>query len=200
MKKIFLLGYSKVGKDTISEYLQNDNYQRISFADELKNEYAMLNNIDVQILHTQGPEKEFHRGGLIELAENVKKTNMNFWLEKAFDNYYIDKSRQLLNPDSKLIITDCRRTNEIQWIKDYKKINNIILVHVERNERPIDNDSLTTRAIEMAYRQELVDYYIDNSGDNFERTKKVIDNLIFKKDISVTLTQKEILYNPCLEN
>lgn len=118
-KIIFLLGLSRSGKDTVGQMLADKGYTRVAFADSLKEEYAKTNGIDVSVLQIQGPEKEKHRGGLIELAEDRKKINPNHWLEAAFKPYLTEEG--FFKEGLKLVVTDFRRINEIEWILERKK-------------------------------------------------------------------------------
>ena len=70
---IFLLGEAGSGKDTVGKEFVKLGYTRVSFADAMKQQYADLNNIDVQDLQIQGLKKEIHRPKLIEFAENERK-------------------------------------------------------------------------------------------------------------------------------
>lgn len=117
---VFLLGTSKAGKDTIGNYMvEKYNFERVSFADVLKEEFAKLKDIDVKILHEQGPEKEFYRPELIEYAEAKRAINPTCWLEKAFEKF-LDNGN--FKEDYNLVITDCRRDAEIDWVADQKNI------------------------------------------------------------------------------
>jgi len=178
---IFLLGKSQVGKDTICEYLKKYNFKRIAFADELKKNYALINNIDEKILHIQGPEKEFHRGPLIEYAENEKAKNENVWLEKAFEKYF-NKETGLFDTKENLVISDCRRINEINWLEKFKDKNNIKLWYITRKTAPFDPDILTDIAIDKAFEltknKSFIDLIIEN--DELNDTYLKIDTFLEK--------------------
>ena len=121
---IFLLGCSQTGKDTVGQHLVNNyNYKRVSFADAVKEQYAKENGLDVRILHEQGPSKEKHRGGMIELAESARLDNPLCWLEKAFEPYMQDNG--LFKEDQRLVVTDCRRLQEIDWVYKWKAIKQL---------------------------------------------------------------------------
>lgn len=163
-KIIFLLGCSLSGKDTIGKMLVSKGYTRVSFADAVKQEYAEQNNLNVEVLHKQGPEKEKHRSGMIELAESKRAIDPLCWLKKAFEPFLDEKGE--FKEGLKLVITDCRRSSEIEWIQIQKQhiydLNTSIndptikhyldfkLIHVKR-PNTIDPDVLTHYTIGYAY-------------------------------------------------
>lgn len=181
---VFLLGESNVGKDTVGAVFIKHGYTRVSFADLVKEEYAQLHNIPLEQLHEPGEMKEKHRPGVIEYAEEKRKTNPYHWLEKAFEPYLNEDKR--FKPNLKLVITDCRRFPEIDWV--YCRKNEIYfegessnldikLFHI-RNPRTIDSDTLTHFAIGYAY------------GCNVDKDVAVIDGVIINDSTKEDLVDK----------
>lgn len=201
---IFLLGPSQAGKDTIGKLLVDKHeYIRVSFADAVKEEYASINNIDVKLLHIQGEEKEKHREGLIELAEGKRSIDPLCWLEKAFSPF--QDENKYFNEGLNLVVTDCRRASEIDWIDNYKdlisSVNNyvkstdspgfylnIFLVYID-NQKALKNDKdvLTHYCIGYAKGKELIDLTLDNNStledltQRIEKLNKLINSTIYSK-------------------
>lgn len=212
---VFLLGCSRSGKDTIGEHLVNKyNYKRVSFADAVKEEYAANQGIDVSILHTQGPEKEAHRAGMIEYAESERKKNPLCWLEKAFKPYMEDVKESMdsyaFKEDLNLVITDCRRIDEIDWVVYFKDLINhvrleleaegqtfepylnIELWYVQRQEaEDADTDVLTHKCIGYArgYHRAAIAYPVI---DCIISNNDTIEALSAKIDRKVEMPQEEI--------
>lgn len=208
MKKtniVFLLGLSLSGKDTIGKMFINKGYTRVSFADALKEEYAKRNNLDVNDLHKQGPIKEAHRAGMIELAETEKLSNPLIWFDKALEPYRNEDGsfQEGLN----LVITDCRRECEIDWLVGFKQTIKELEDQMSRNvpehirhyvnaklyivDRPgnVDNDGLThacigyARGIDVSLPHiNLLDARILNDGD-LEVLQRKIDNLFSLEEL-----------------
>ncbi len=178
---IFLLGESNVGKDTVGSIFIKHGYTRVSFADLVKEEYATLNSIPLEHLHEFGEMKEKHRPGIIQHAEAKRAIDPYYWLDKAFEPYLT--SDKNFKPNLKLVITDCRRFSEIDWI--YLKKNlalidpnfDIKLFHI-RNPRTIDTDTLTHFAIGYAY------------GCNVDPDITMIDGIIMNDSTKEDLVEK----------
>ena len=178
---VFLLGESNVGKDTVGAVFIKHGYTRVSFADLVKEEYSKLHNIPLEQLHEPGEMKEKHRPGLIEYAEAKRKINPYYWLEKAFEPF-VNKDLSF-KPNLKLVITDCRRFAEIDWVYAKKNLTlidpsfDIKLFHI-RNPRTVDSDVLTHFAIGYAY------------GCNVDPDITMIDGIIMNDSTREDLTNK----------
>lgn len=178
---VFLLGESNVGKDTVGAVFIKHGYTRVSFADLVKEEYAKLHDIPLEQLHEPGEMKEKHRPGVIEYAEAKRKTNPYYWLEKAFEPYL--NSDKSFKSNLKLVITDCRRFPEVDWVYVNKLLAlvkpdyDIKLFHI-RNPRTIDTDTLTHFAIGYAY------------GCNVDNDVSVIDGIILNDSTKEDLVDK----------
>lgn len=209
-----LLGCSRSGKDTVGKYLVDKyKYTRVSFADAVKEEYAAKVGIDVSVLHTQGPEKESHRAGLIEFAEGERKKNPLCWLERAFKPHMEDIKESMdsyaFKEGLNLVVTDCRRTDEIDWVAYFKDLINHVrlemlaeghqlelyinleLWYVNRSEAELtDTDVLTHKCIGYArgYHRAagypVIDCIINNDD--------TLEALYSKVDRKVELPQEEL--------
>jgi hypothetical protein len=172
----FLLGYAGVGKDTVGEIFVKHGYTRVAFADLVKQEYATLNNLDYNKLQTDREYKETHRLGIIEYAESFRKKDPNYWINKAFEPY-IDPLINNFKEGLKLVITDCRRSGEIDWVLNQKQyidsLNeqhssirhyvNITLIQII-NPNIIDPDTITHYTIGYAHGiQQMYPNFIDAS-------------------------------------
>lgn len=118
---IFLLGEAGSGKDTIGEFFINKGYTRVAFGDAAKEEFAKINLIPLQTLHIQGPTKELYRYELIKYAEAKRNEDPLYWIKKAITPF-LDENNNI-KEGLKLVFTDIRRVSEIDWIYDFKKIN-----------------------------------------------------------------------------
>ena len=155
-KIIFLLGEAGSGKDTTGEHFVSKGYTRVSFADALKEEYALQAGIPVEVLHIQGPEKELHRPKLIEYAEAARKKDPLIWLNKAFKKYQNEDGS--FKEDLKLVVTDFRRSDEVDWYYQMRsKVNNVELrmFYINRPDTG-DKDVLTHYTIGKVYGVNLI--------------------------------------------
>lgn len=150
---VFLVGCAGSGKDTVGKCFKEMGFTRVSFGDTLKKEYALQNGIDVSILHEQGPLKEFHRPGLIKLAEDARAIDELIWVNKAFKPHLEPEGRfhNQFKEGLKLVVTDARRIGDIEWAFRAKE-NPLLDIKLFIVNRPgiIDNDALTHEAIGYA--------------------------------------------------
>lgn len=189
---LFLLGEAGSGKDTAGGILVN-NYEfiRVSFADAVKDDVARMHKIDVQDLHRQGPIKEQYRGAMIGHAEAERAKDPLCWLKKAFEKYFNEDGH--FKKGLKLVITDCRRDAEINWMYNAKTqieewnanqessqhYLRPILFLIERKEKAKDPDVLThycigyAKGINKASNIKLIDGTIQNSGTIEELSTKI---------------------------
>jgi hypothetical protein len=188
-KIIFLLGEARVGKDTVGAEFVNHGYSRVAFADAVRLEYSKLNNVPIEHLMNQGPEKEKHRPGIITLAERERAIDPEVWINKAFEPFI---ENGVFKPETKLVVTDMRRISEVLWYIERKKeaffINHNIdfgLFHVTRKGIE-DTDHLTHYAIGYAKGYSsatayiggpLIDGTIENNVST-EELKRKVQNII----------------------
>ena len=193
-KICFLLGYSKAGKDEVAEVFKSNGFTRVGFADKVKSELAEKLGIDVKVLHEQGSEKEALRPKMIEYAESERAKDPLVWLKKALQTYEGPDGK--LKRGLKLVISDCRRIDEIYWLHDIKNYiksikdsgqQDYLEVSLFLVERPgaalADDDILTHDAISYAQginrmQPKFIDGVINNNEDLAvlrEKTNKLID-------------------------
>lgn len=146
MKKIIgITGLKGSGKDTIGDIIcKNFDFQKVAFADKLKDIVSVLFDWDRKMLSGFTPEdraireqpdefwskkfeKEFTpRMALQKIGTEVMRNN----LDKSIWVYCLE--RKLINENSNFVITDVRFRNEIEMIK---RLGGTI-IRVERGERP----------------------------------------------------------------
>lgn len=178
---VFLCGLSRSGKDTVGEEFIKNGYTRVAFGDAVKEEYARLHNIDIKDLHIQGPIKEAHRQGIIDLAETQRAIDPFFWINKAIEPY-LDEDKKI-KPGLKLVFTDVRRKSEVDFIyffrsanADYYIISKVFLIN---NPTVIDPDTLTHNCIgyleglDKASPYKVIDAIILNNGTKEDLSIKV---------------------------
>lgn len=137
-KKILigLMGYARSGKDTIAKSLtERLGFKRLSFADimkedlndffktqvweDLKSKNINLDFEQIDFLNPQTAEiKEILRPYMIWFGEKMKEINgPHHWTNRAFS--------KIEENDQKLVITDVRRTNELQIFKNNKEFQKV---------------------------------------------------------------------------
>lgn len=146
MKKIIgITGLKGSGKDTIGDIIcKNFDFQKVAFADKLKDIVSVLFDWDRKMLSGFTPEdraireqpdefwskkfeKEFTpRMALQKIGTEVMRNN----LDKSIWVYCLE--RKLINEDGNFVITDVRFRNEIEMIR---RLGGTI-IRVERGDRP----------------------------------------------------------------
>lgn len=101
---IGLSGYARSGKDTAAQALIDRGWERVAFADALKNVY-----------HDTVPEadsrpKEENRPGYQALGESMR--------ENAGDSVWVDAAFRNVQPGGRYVLTDVRYRNEAEKIKE----------------------------------------------------------------------------------
>jgi dephospho-CoA kinase len=167
---VILCGWRGSGKDTVAEYLvKNNNYMRLAFADELKqelsNKYSIplfyFNDRTLKEKKLPGIEKS-PRELCIEYGENIKKIIPEYWVNKV-----IQKINKKMKEDqnSKFVISDCRFPIELLTLKgNYDCVS----YWIDRFEKPPSQD-LTELSIEKKF----CDYVIKNNKTKEELYKEI---------------------------
>lgn len=146
MKKIIgITGLKGSGKDTIGDIIcKNFDFQKVAFADKLKDVVSVLFDWDRKMLSGFTPEdraireqpdefwsKKFEKDFTPRLALQLMGTEvMRNNLDKNIWVYCLE--RKLINEDGNFVITDVRFRNEIEMIR---RLGGSI-IRVERGERP----------------------------------------------------------------
>lgn len=103
-----ICGYSKVGKDTLCESLQN--YERHAFADVLKQQVTvMLKQIGIEV-DLWGEDKEDWRDMLVFWGRKMRSRDRDYWVKQLY---------MRIGPDveKRICITDLRYVNELRWVQ-----------------------------------------------------------------------------------
>jgi hypothetical protein len=185
------MGFQNTGKDTVAEMLIKMSYgkiKRVRFADALKTECYPLMEIDPKEYDPENDDREWkdaHRKEIIRYGEGQKmKHGMNYWVERALDPHLLPENVEGYEyPD--LIVTDCRRTEEVMWFKKFKlnkspkykhlwELYEPLLIAVHREGAEKDSDYLTHIAIEYAAETRAYHKFIKNYGsvEDLERMVK----------------------------
>ena len=105
---IGIAGYSKVGKDTLCERLQN--YERHAFADVLKQQVTtMLKQVGIEV-DLWGEDKEKWRDMLVFWGRKMRSIDIDYWVKQLY-------MRTGQDTEKRICITDVRYPNEVRWIK-----------------------------------------------------------------------------------
>jgi hypothetical protein len=184
-KLIFLMGYANTGKDTVFQLLQKISLEpvlRVSFADALKTEcYPVLKGKPYTLETDDREWKEANRDGIIQYGEGQKhKFGMYYWLERALNPVLLEEDfSDMADRDlPHIVVTDCRRTEEVMWFKEFKLFGKdnvrqiydpiMFVVHREGAEKD-DQDYLTHVALKYAAETRTFDKMIKN----YETVKKL---------------------------
>jgi hypothetical protein len=176
-KLIFLMGYTNVGKDTVADLIKKvsiEPVESVAFADAVKTEcYPALGKEYTP--ETDDREwREAHRSEIIAYGEGQKREHgMFYWVEKALNPILLEKDLSTAKEKDlpHIIVTDCRRVEEVMWYKTFKmrgaaKVRNIYdpvlyVVHREGAEKE-DKDYLTHVALQYAAETRAFDKMIKN--------------------------------------
>lgn len=170
-----ICGYSKVGKDTLCEMLQN--YERHAFADVLKQQVTtMLKQIGIEA-DLWGEDKEDWRDMLVFWGRKMRSRDRDYWVKQLYRRIGPDD-------DKRVCITDVRYVNEVRWIQKqggliigierpgYGPANeeegmSIREIRIQHSEIPwIVNDG-TPRDMEVAARNIIKDCYSSRRPGGF---------------------------------
>jgi len=165
MKKIICLsGKQYSGKDALAKIMLQDmpDFKRMAIADAIKAEFARRNNLTTSFIEEN---KGKYRTGLIELGNEGRKIDPDFWLNKIIDAPH------------NVIVTDLRLIHEA----DVFKKAGAILIRVEapfetRSKRGIITNAKDSTEVELDNYTGF-DYIINNDKD-FEALKTEAKKLL----------------------
>ncbi len=178
-----LLGYSKAGKDEAGKALLDEGFKRYAFGDEVKIELAAELGIPVEDLHNHNKEK--YRDQMVAYGEGKRKENKNYWIDRLRDKIMED-----VKAGVNVVITDIRRVSEIDFIEQLKWMSGngldaeVSLVHIDRPEAELDNDTASNYAMNYAKRYNKIDITIVNKYSSeilYSIMKYELNTKIFKK-------------------
>jgi len=176
-KLIFIMGYANTGKDTFYKLLKGISREpvvRVSFADALKTECYPTLGKEYTPETDNRKWKDDHRTEIINYGEGQKhKHGMYYWIERALNPVLFRKDFSKLKPSEfpHIVVTDCRRTEEVMWFKEFKMFGEphfraiydpIIFVMHRKNAEKNDRDYLTDVALMYAAETRVFDQMIKN--------------------------------------
>ena len=170
MKNIICLsGKQYSGKDTAAEMLLKEfkDFKRIGIADAIKIEFGRRNNLTYKEIELN---KGIYRSGLIELGNEGRKINPDFWLDKIIES------------NSNVIVPDVRLIHEAEVFKKAGAILIRVTASAEiRNKRGIvtNKEDLTETELDN---YGGFDYYLDNNGSLEELKENIMPLILFIKN------------------
>ena len=111
---IGLCGFKRSGKDTIAGVLVVEaGYTRLAFADPIKGELAAegVQQPPDDQKEVPGPDGVSYRDKLIARGEGRRSVDPDHWVKK------LAAEVDALPPDTNIVIADCRRANEMEWVR-----------------------------------------------------------------------------------
>jgi len=156
-------GFSKAGKDTIAkELIQKMNFERISFADKPKQILCKILNKNFEkfeeIKDTKFEDKTY-RECLIDLAEEIKKIDKNFWVK-----FLINNLKDISNKN--YVLTDLRFYHELNYLRENLK-ENVKFIKIIGGER-INEDLIQDKEFDLI---------LDNSEKKEENIEKFVKKI-----------------------
>lgn len=188
---IGLSGIQGAGKDTVGEILINEyGFVKLSFAGALKDAISALFGWPRDMLEGATEESRVWRETVNEYW--AEKTNIpDFTPRKALQYIGTDLLRNQLckdiwaciveskitemlkfNPNTNIVITDCRFTNEFVILK---KFDSTRIVKIERNN--LNQTNIPTHSSETEWTDYPFDIILPNNG-SIEDLKKLIKEVI----------------------
>ena len=190
---ILVSGFSKSGKDLLSDYLVTKfNFAKLAIASDLKKTTSNKYDFDYRLTSTQD--------GKCTIVPNAGKTVRQLLIDEAYiqkqtygNNTFIANTVNEINKmdftsrckkeeQKNIAISDFRFRNEFEYITNYMKLSNLIntkvlTIRINRFKKsPVNSDT------EIQLNNFSFDYVIDNTGTIPEFYSK-IDDVI--KDIKL---------------
>ena len=178
-KLVGVAGKKGSGKDTIGAYLvERYGFQRMSFADSLKEACAQLFDFDDEQLY--GDEKETpdpRWGGVTPrkvlqlVGTELLKIQLNNLIPELGGNIF-SKRVELGLPNLEIfsvVITDVRFEDEVDMIRR----NGGIIVQVVRPTPPSGDPTLSSHSSEVGLSPEQIDLVIENDGSLRDLYRKI---------------------------
>lgn len=195
MQIIGLVGNKGVGKDTVAKYFIDEEYNKVAFADTLKESLKVLFNWDDELYDQKKKEMEDEKWGVSPrtmlqllgtdfLRNYCKKyldTSIVYKGGKETFSYHIKKLfldiREDIEKGKKFIFSDIRFQDELNFVK-------LIGGTIFKIERNVGKNKFSSHESEMNIDSlERIDYTIENNS--------TINNLYKKLSI---ITEMEVLY------
>lgn len=108
---VAVAGFARTGKDTVGQFLVEKGYQRVAFADKLKEEAVELGILSPNYTEE---EKVSKRDLLVGLGKERREQDGDYWLKAALSQ---------MNRDGRYVVTDTRYINEVLGLESFAKQN-----------------------------------------------------------------------------
>lgn len=182
MKLLALTGLPRSGKDTIADHLvKQHGYVRVAFADPLKEAAAILLNRSIDDCHGRHgydreqmmPEWGFSMRWFLQIFGTEclrQQVHPDFWIKRMeilLTAEVAHRDEANLNPDFKVVITDCRFENEAAMIRE----KGGTIVEVRRNGLT-GSQHVSDKGVTLT----LDDLIVPNNG-TLQELYALIDNL-----------------------
>lgn len=174
---IGICGRRLSGKDYIADKLvTKTNFNKRSLAHPIKEEYSKLMDLPIDVLYTQGKEKELHRLSLITLGAIRREQHIDWWCEALHEK----------SQGGVVIIPDIRFCNEVEYFS--QNSTKFLLFEIDADDSSLTErgwkesfaDSTTTETERLKF-QDLITEKIQNNNEN--DTTIVVDNIINKYNL-----------------
>lgn len=173
-KIIMLCGYAQSGKDTVAQMLRERGYDRLAFADPIRNALYTLDPLVTEsgltvsdIVDKSG--WDVAKVAYPEIRRLLQVLGTEVAREQWSDSFWVDLAFNKMDPDRDYVITDCRFPNELS----VGRAHNAILWRVVRPGTGPVNSHASDNLIDDFD----PDYTINNSGSRMELRWEVQDVL-----------------------
>jgi hypothetical protein len=176
------------GKDTLGIYLSKYGYQRMAFADPLKEVIKNIFNFNDAQLYGEDKEridenwKISPRSAMQFIGTDLFRHQMNKLMPDIGNEIWIKVIKRQIediwkqNPNQKIVLTDLRFPNEINLIKELNGIIIRVKRKIDDTYSSIDNDFIVVHESETYIDVLEVDYDFDNNKTKTDLYKQ-FDNL-----------------------
>lgn len=185
---IGISGVARVGKDTFFRALKKENPNgsmiRVAFADELKEECNdfLMKNVGISAFTQDSNEKALVRPFLVTYGSQLRrKQDPSCWIKRVEN-----KIKNLPEGNWKVVITDVRYPNELEWVHNEMKGTSI---HISRqgvlpiNEEESFNDPILKKMcrnkIEVPNfeEEECEQSYLNYVSEMYDSNKEMCESL-----------------------
>lgn len=183
MDKLAVVGKMRSGKDTVASMLLDQGFQTIAFADGIT---EIIKMYFPEALTGAKPRTHYQH-----IGQQLRQLNPNVWVN------YLDRRINEFTTVNKIIITDCRQTNEAEYLKK----NGFMIIKVEADEElriermkqageivtPEQLHHDTEKQVDLI----VPDYVIDNNSTQEQLAKGVEEMLQYYHSYFLPKSKKE---------
>lgn len=211
MKIVGIVGLAGSGKDTVGNILEKNGFQKLSFAKSLKDAISVIFHWDRELLEGSTPESRLWREQVdqwwadkLNIPHLTPRWILQYWgTDLCRNNFHkdiwiisLERYIRSFNENAKIVITDCRFSNEIEMIKSLngqiwevyrpsifnsQELELYNQISIQKEESLISQFSkLTTRHIsEVSWLEKIFDSRIENKT-TIEELECQVMNLLHK--------------------